>query len=195
MWSFKSLQIPKDIPTANVTFGRCRTGSDCDRSTRDPAKDITRRTLLVGGPALLAACGYTPVYAPGGRADGLFGRIEVVPPRDEEGRALARRLEERLGFPEAPDLLLDADIYISEEELGVLPDGSISRYNVVGRVDWTLSNGSSTVLSGSEQSFTAYSATSTTVATIIAQRDARERLMGLLADRITADILARADAL
>jgi allophanate hydrolase subunit 1 len=33
---------------------------------------------------------------------------------------------------------LGADIAIEEEQLGVLPDGSISRYNVIGRVDWTL---------------------------------------------------------
>jgi LPS-assembly lipoprotein len=128
-------------------------------------------------------------------AQNLSGRIDVLPPVDEEGRALTRRLKERLGLPEAPDMILDADIFLAEEEIGVLPDGSISRYNVIGKVDWTLTRDGETVLSGSEQSFTAYSATSTTVATIIAQRDARERLMILLADRITADILARADAI
>jgi LPS-assembly lipoprotein len=90
---------------------------------------------------------------------------------------------------------LGADIAIEEEQLGVLPDGSISRYNVIGRVDWTLTRNDETVLKGREQSFTAYSATSTTVATITAQRSARERLMTLLADRIVADILANADAL
>ncbi len=158
-------------------------------------KAVTRRAVLMGGATLLAACGFTPIYAPEGRADGLFGRIDVLPPSDEEGRALTRRLEERLGLPEAPDLILDANIAITEEGLGVLPNGSTSRYNVVGKVDWSLSDGTETRLSGSEQSFTAYSATSTTVATIIAQRDARERLMILLADRITADILARSDAL
>ncbi|MBT8459517.1 MAG: hypothetical protein KJN60_07615 [Boseongicola sp.] len=156
---------------------------------------LSRRTFLLSCAAGLTACGFTPVYGPGGQGEGLSGRIEVLPPTDEEGRALSRRLEERLGLPEAPDLLLDADIFITEEQLGVLPDGSISRYNVVGRVDWSLSNNAETVLSGSEQSFTAYSATSTTVATIIAQRNARERLMILLADRISANIYARADVL
>lgn len=164
-------------------------------SWSESSKQTTRRALLLGGASLLAACGFEPVYGPGGTAQTLSGRIEVLPPADEEGRALSRRLEDRLGLPEAPDLTLAADIFISEEELGVLPDGSISRYNVVGRVDWSLTRDGETVLSGSEQSFTAYSATSTTVATIIAQRNARERLMILLADRITADIYARADAL
>ena len=159
------------------------------------SKRVTRRTVLTGSAAFLAACGFKPVYGPGGRAEKLTGRIEVLPPSDEEGRALSQRLEERLGLPQSPDLTLGADIFISEEQLGVLPDGSISRYNVIGRVDWTLLRGTETVLSGSEQSFTAYSANSTAVATIVAQRDARRRLMILIADRITADILARADAI
>jgi len=156
---------------------------------------LSRRTFLLICTAGLTACGFEPVYGPGGAAETLSGRIDVLPPIDEEGRALTRRLEQRLGLPEAPDLILDADIFLTEEEIGVLPDGSISRYNVIGKVDWTLTRNSAPVLSGSEQSFTAYSATSTTVATIIAQRDARERLMILLADRITADIYARADAI
>lgn len=160
-----------------------------------PSNQITRRTFLLGGATLLAACGFTPVYAPEGTASDLSGRIEVLPPSDEEGRALSRRLEDRLGLPQAPDLILGAAIFIDEEELGVLPDGSISRYNVIGKVDWTLTRDDETVLSGSEQSFTAYSATSTTVATIVAQRNARERLMILIADRITANIYARADAI
>lgn len=160
-----------------------------------PTRSLSRRAVLLGGVTLLAACGFEPVYGPGGRAESLSGRIDVLPPADEEGRALSRRLESRLGIAEAPDLILGADIAIEEEQLGVLPDGSISRYNVIGRVDWTLTRKDETVLKGREQSFTAYSATSTTVATIIAQRSARERLMTLLADRIVADILANADAL
>jgi LPS-assembly lipoprotein len=48
---------------------------------------------------------------------------------------------------------------------------------------------------GSERSFTSYSATSTTVATIFAQRDARRRLMVIIADRILQDIVLRADGL
>ena len=98
-----------------------------------------------------------------------------------------------MGRGQAADYRLEAGIYLAEEALGFLPDGSISRYNVQGRVDWRLIRlaDDSLALSGSEQSFTSYSATSTTVATIVAQRDARRRLMVSLADRITADLLAR----
>ena len=149
-----------------------------------------RRTFLLSLTAL-AACGFEPVYAPGGVADGLRGRIDFASPVDEEGFALVRRLEERLGTPQGADLSLTADIRITEDQVGFLPDGTISRYNVLGDVTWTLSRLTSgeRVASGREQSFTSYGATSTTVATLVAQRDARRRLMVILADRIVADLL------
>lgn len=140
----------------------------------------------------LSACGYTPVYGPGGSAEGLRGRVAIAAPADEEGFALVRRLEERLGAPAASDLTLTADIFVEEESLGFLPDGEISRFSVEGRVDWQIIDAGGTLLaSGSEGSFTSYSATSTTVATRFAQRDARRRLMVIIADRITSDLLSR----
>lgn len=145
----------------------------------------------------LAACGFEPVYAPGGPAEGLRGRIDVAAPADEEGYALVERLEERLGLPAGADLGLTADIYISEEAVGFLPSGAISRYNVSGQVTWRLTrlDDGTELLSGSERSFTSYSATSTTVATISARRDARRRLMVIIADRIVQDILLEAGQL
>ena len=153
-----------------------------------------RRTFLLSFAAL-AGCGFEPVYAPGAAGEDLRGRIDVLPPADEEGFTLVNRLEERLGAPEAPDLLLTAEIRISEEAVGFLPDGTISRFNVLGQVPWSLMRGETEVLSGVERSFTSYSATSTTVATITAQRSARDRLMIIVADRITATILAEAASL
>ncbi|RZW01875.1 MAG: hypothetical protein EX266_12750 [Rhodobacteraceae bacterium] len=155
-----------------------------------------RRTLLLGFTAL-AGCGFTPVYGPGGQAEGLRGRIDIAAPADEEGFALVERLEERLGLPAGADLGLTADIFMSEEAVGFLTDGTISRYNVTGRVDWRLTRltDGTAILKGSERSFTTYAATSTTVATITARRDARRRLMVIIADRILQDIVLRADAL
>ena len=154
-----------------------------------------RRTFLLSLTAL-AGCGFEPVYGPSGSGTGLGGRITVAPPTDEEGFALVNRLKEQLGPATAPDLTLTADIRLQEESLGFLPDGTISRFNVLGKVSWALTGtDGSTALSGNERSFTSYSATSTTVATIFAQRDARRRLMVILADRIVADILNRSGEL
>lgn len=151
-----------------------------------------RRTAILALLAL-AGCGFTPVYGPDGAANNLRGRIDVARPSDEEGFALVKRLEDRLGQSQASDLSLTADIRISEVAVGFLPDGEISRYNVIGQVDWRLArvgNGTE-VTRGSEKSFTSYSATSTTVATTFAQRDARRRLMVILADRIVTDLMGR----
>lgn len=151
-----------------------------------------RRVFLLGFAAL-AGCGFAPVYGPDGAATSMRGRIDVASPRDEEGYALVKRLQDRLGRADAADLDLTADIRISEDSVGFLPDGEISRYNVIGEAAWRLTRkGDDTlVASGRERSFTSYSATSTTVATTFAQRDARERLMVILADRIVTDLIAR----
>lgn len=151
----------------------------------------SRRTVLFGGLAL-GGCGFTPVHAPGGTARDLSGRIAITAPANEEGFAFVRRLEERLGLPQGPDLNLTAGISITEQSLGFLPDGELSRFSVEGRVIWTVVDSTGNqVARGSEESFTSYSATSTTVATAFAQRDARRRLMVIIADRITSDLLTR----
>lgn len=153
-----------------------------------------RRTLLLSFAAL-TGCGFTPVYGPEPEGEGndLRGRIDVAEPRDEEGFALVKRLEDRLGLPQSADFNLHAEIRVTEDAVGFLSDGEISRYNVIGQVDWRLTRGGdgALVAAGRERSFTSYSATSTTVATTFARRDARRRLMVILADRIVTDLIAR----
>lgn len=153
---------------------------------------LSNRRFFCLSFAALAGCGFTPVYGPGGSAEGLRGRIAVATPGDEEGAALVRRLEDRLGQATAGDLKLTSDIRISETAIGFLPDGELSRFNVDGQVDWEIRDQSGRRIAfGQERSFTSYSATSTTVATTFAQRDARRRLMVILADRIVADLISR----
>ena len=172
----------------------CAPGLARDFAAVASTNRLPRRTALLS-LLVLAGCGFTPVYGtgPGGQASTLRGRIDVAVPEDEEGFALVKRLEDRLGLPQAADLSLTAQIRISEEAVGFLPDGEISRFNVIGLVDWRLAQlgDGRAVASGAERSFTSYSATSTTVATTFAQRDARRRLMVILADRIVTDLLAR----
>lgn len=149
-----------------------------------------RRTLLIG-LAALAGCGFEPAYAPDGVAYDLRGLISIAAPEDEQGWALVRRLEERLG-DEAGPYILTADIFLDEEAVGFLPDGTITRYTVQGAVQWRLLDGDRELARGEERSFTGYSATSTTVATIFARRDAEERLTTILADRVVADLIRTA---
>lgn len=177
------------------TFQMFRAVPGLTRNLTGEAPDQVRsraRLVALFGLLFVAGCGFTPVHAPGGTASDLRGRIDFASPADEEGFALVKRLEDRLGLPQAADLALTADIRIEENALGFLPDGEISRYNVTGQVDWRLTrlSDASEVSSGQETSFTGYSTTSTTVATRFAQRDARRRLMVILADRIVADLIS-----
>ena len=73
-------------------------------------------------------------------------------------------------------------------------DGDIERYNLVGTADYVLLDKASgaIVASGQVQNFTGYSATGTTVATLAAQRDAADRLMIILADKIVSELLVKA---
>lgn len=151
-----------------------------------------RRTFLIGALALTAGCGFTPAYGPGGDAETLRGSIAVDDPDDPEGFALVRQLEERLGLPEAPRYALSARISIGRDSIGILPDQTITRFNLLGRVDYALTElGTGTPVTGGQvANFTSFSATSTTVATAAAEQDARDRLMVALADQIVSELLA-----
>ena len=154
---------------------------------------FSRRTLLTL-PAVLAACGFEPVYGPGSAADGLRGQVEVDPPRDRTGFELVRQLEDRLGLAEAAEYRLTAEVFLSEEELGITVEQEITRFNLLGRANFQLRDfeTDTVVTRGQVSNFTSYSATGTPFATQPARRDARERLMGILADQIVARLLATA---
>jgi LPS-assembly lipoprotein len=143
-------------------------------------------------PLALAACGFTPAYAPGGGADRLVGTIWVQDPGDKNGFDLVERLEERLGRPR--DIRYDLTYTITTEAVGVgiTSDNRITRYNLKGVIDYTLTDRASAarITGGRVQSFTAYSATGSTVAGLAAEEDAATRLMRILADQIVARLIA-----
>ena len=149
-----------------------------------------RFALLV--PLALAACGFAPVYGPGGSAEGLQNSIRVADPTDKPGFDLVERLEERLGRPTAARFDLSFVIATDPVGVGVTSDGAITRYNLVGSVSYDLTDRATgaSLTKGRVDSFTSYSATGSTVAGLEAEDDARSRLMRLLADQIVARLLA-----
>jgi len=151
-----------------------------------------RRTFLLAALATLGGCGFQPVYGPSGSARGLMGRIEIAAPTDKNGFNLVRRLEERLGQPEAPDFALGFVLELEEDEVGITPSQTITRYSLLGNARFTLTELASdtVVASGEVDNFTSYAATGTTVSTLAAERDAYARLMIILADQIVARLLA-----
>lgn len=154
---------------------------------------FSRRRIICLSLAL-AGCGFSPVYGPGGSAEGLRGRVAVDPPRDNVGFELVRQLEDRLGLPSTADYRLTAEVFLSEEELGITPDQEITRFNLLGRVAFQVRDmGSDSVLTdGQVANFTSYSATGTPFATQTAKQNATDRLMSTLADQVVARLLITA---
>ena len=138
--------------------------------------------------APLAACGFQPAYAPGGPARALQGQVEVTDPSDKYGFDLVTRLEERMGRASNPKYRLSYVIKARETRV------AITRYQVVGKIDYTLTNldTGKVVTSGEVNSFTSYSAAGNTVSTLTDEAFARTRLMTILADQIMTRLIATA---
>ena len=153
----------------------------------------SRRFLLLC-PLALAACGFTPAYAPGGAATKLQGTVRVADPSDKNGFDFVERLEERIGRPEVHRYDLAYTIVTETVGVGVTPDNRITRYNLKGAIDYTLSDTATgaRITGGRVQSFTAFAATGSTVAGLAAEEDAGYRLMRLLADQVGARLIAEA---
>ena len=158
---------------------------------RGRAARVTRRAFLAA-PLILTACGFSPAYGPGGSAGKLTETVWVQDPTDKNAFDLVERLEERLGRPE--NIRYDLAYTITTESVGVgiTSDNKITRYNLKGVVDYALTERATgnRVAGGRVQSFTAYSATGSTVAQLAAEEDAGLRLMRILADQIVARLIA-----
>lgn len=163
---------------------------------RGPVALVSRRALLLA-PLILAGCGFTPAYGPGGSAGKLTETIWVQDPTDKNGFDLVERLEERLGRPE--NIRYDLAYTITTEAVGtgITTDNKITRYNLKGVIDYALTERATgvQVTGGRVQSFTAYSATGSTVAGLAAEEDAGLRLMRILADQIVARLIAASASL
>lgn len=155
---------------------------------------FNRRSLIIL-PFVLAACGFTPVYGPGGSGAALYGSVSLPAPSSEESYLLHRNLEERLGHSEAPKYHLTLKQRLQRQGQAVTVTGEITRFSLIGHVEYSLASltDGSVVSSGKVDNFTGYSATGSTVETFAAENDALERLMAILADQIVAQLHASVD--
>ncbi|MBI1171537.1 hypothetical protein GC209_09060 [bacterium] len=140
----------------------------------------------------LAACGFTPAFGTKGPAEKLLGTVHASDPTDKNSFDFVQRLEERLGRPTDP--LYDLTYVITTDAVGVgiTPDGAITRYNLTGGLDWTLTRRKDglRMTGGHIDQFTSYSATGSTIAGLTAQTDASLRLMRLFADDVVLRLTA-----
>jgi LPS-assembly lipoprotein len=81
---------------------------------------------------------------------------------------------------------------VAREKLDVNTESDINRFNFIGVANYALVEQSTgrTLVSGKVDNFAGASQSGTTVASLAAERDARQRLMVLLADQITVRLLS-----
>jgi LPS-assembly lipoprotein len=147
----------------------------------------SRRTALLGLLAL-GGCGFSPALAPGGR-----GRFAVSAPATRLGVTLGRRLEDRLGRPDAgAPYALAVEVEAGPEPAAISPAQVTTRIRLEARAAFMVTEAATgrVAARGTAQGFTSYDATGTTVAEVAAARDAEDRLAVVLADRIAARLLA-----
>jgi LPS-assembly lipoprotein len=152
----------------------------------------SRRSLILTLPLALAACGFAPAYGTKGTAESLVGTVRAADPTDKNSFDFVQHVEERLGRPTKPAYALAYTITTAAIGAGITPDGAITRYNVKGGLDWTLTRLSdqARMTGGHIDAFTSYSATGSTVAGQTAQMDANLRLMRLLGDDLVMRLIA-----
>ena len=152
----------------------------------------TRRGVLaaLAAAGLVAACGFTPLYAPGTPAAGMAGRVEVSVIEGAPGFALREQLTGRLGPATAATHRLDVALALEETGVALTETNVTTRFNVVGTAEYVLVPlaGGPPVARGSVRAITGYSAPESETASAFAARaagkDAERRLAVDLADRI-----------
>lgn len=145
---------------------------------------------LIQGIVLLmavASCGFTPVYAPGSQTAQKLSEIAVAAPNGQYSYLFARAMEDRLGRPTNPASLLKYQITIKGE--GVESDTERRRF--VGAVSYELlETGTDVVLaSGAVDSFAGYSVSNGLF--VSAQQGAIERLISIMADQLTRELMVK----
>jgi LPS-assembly lipoprotein len=119
------------------------------------------------------------------------GQIAFDTPKDRVSFDLRNALEDRLGTAQSPLFRLSFVTDLREDGVGITTDQITTRFNVIGKTQYTLKRLSddSIVTTGTVDSFTSYAATGTTVATQTAQLDAQRRLAMILADQMTKRLI------
>ncbi|MCA0041929.1 hypothetical protein [Celeribacter litoreus] len=152
-----------------------------------------RRKFLISSATFgaLAGCGFTPAYGPGSAGSNLRGRVEIAAPDDRESYALANHLKLSFGEVTNPAYRLSYEIDTVERAVGITRDEEITRYHVEGEVTFALTETATgrTLTSDTVESFTSYSAPNSPVDRLTASRDAYERLMVILGDKIVDQII------
>ena len=144
-----------------------------------------RRASLFAAFALVG-CGFAPMHGTNSKSLIVRNKVLVQAPKNRVEFELVQNLEVQLG--QATEKLYDLSytLAVDEQVIVVSAAQEINRFSLVGSLKFSLVDADgAVVLSKTAKSFTGYSATGTTVATERSKRDAYDRLMVILAEKVS----------
>lgn len=144
--------------------------------------------------ALLAGCGFSPMYAPGPNGQGPIGPVEIVGEMPgKAGHTLRQELSRLLSTETGSGPAQQLDIRLREEvvPLGLRLDESASRAELRLTAIYTLTQPGGEEMRGQVLSVVNYDIPLAAFGQIAAQDDARERAAETLAQRMRAELALR----
>jgi LPS-assembly lipoprotein len=149
--------------------------------------------VALGAAALLAGCGFTPLYATPGAAGGLT-HIQVVAPTGRVGYLLREDLDDALGHAKGdpPQYRLEMVIDQTRQAHGLTQNATAQRYELDMTVIYTLIEISSgkVATTGQVISNVSYDSSDQPYAGIAARQDTQDRLASDAAQKIQVQIAA-----
>jgi LPS-assembly lipoprotein len=153
---------------------------------------VGRRSLLGMLPALLAGCGFQPLYGSGRggpAATPEMAQISIPPIPDRAGQMLRNELRDRLvptGLSDKPRWRLDVSFKETKNDLVILRDATATFAKYVGDAKWVLVDlaTDAPATKGQSRRIASYSISSSEFASLQAEEDARRRVVTGIAEDI-----------
>ena len=151
-----------------------------------------RRALRDAGVAtaaglLLASCGFRPLYGSSGVAASPEVLSALAQIRIRRGQRLRQILNEKI-YSNGPAKggVFDLDIVLSKQivELGVRPDSTTSRANLIMTASFILNESGARARVDIAQGIVSYNILDDQFATVTSQSDAEDRALGILGEEI-----------
>ena len=142
---------------------------------------------------LLSNCGYTPIYSNSNFKNKELQAISVKNIKDRSGQILKANLSDQLN-PEGKKTLakyyLEVKLSEGKESLGYRRDMSATRSNLILTVKYDLKDikGGTSILKSSIEATSSYDIVESLYATIIAEKDARNKGLKIISDKIINEI-------
>ena len=146
-----------------------------------------RLTLLSLPLLAVGACGFEPIYAPGGPAEMLQGKVLVQEPSGIIDFRMVQEIEAQLGQTTTPTYELGYTLSVERERQAITANNSTLRYTLSGTLDYRLTDidSADVTASGTVEDFVGYSAAGSSLETLASERDAEQRLAVALANDLT----------